>query len=71
MTTLDNTQKTERAFKVGIPSRTGIRSGIKIGNALETAFKITGVNRFADLYTQLTGKDCGCEARKDYLNNLV
>ena len=31
---------------------------------------LTGMNRLADAYSQITGKDCGCAGRQEKLNQL-
>ena len=40
----------------------------------DTIFKIThatGLDKLAELYTKVTGKDCGCKSRQEALNKLV
>ena len=50
--------------------QTGIKAGEGLGNTIEDIIHITGLDRLAHLYTQTTGNDCGCEQRKEYLNQL-
>lgn len=40
---------------------------MKLGNVLETIFKYTGIKW---IVKQLWGEACGCDERKDKLNNL-
>ena len=35
---------------------------------MESAIKATRLNVISDAYERITGKDCGCEKRKDWLN---
>lgn len=44
------------------------RSKKGLGDKVEQAIKATRLDVIAKAYTKLTGKDCGCENRKDYLN---
>ncbi len=50
--------------------RSGIKSGQGLGDAVADAAKLAGFNRLAEVYTQITGKDCGCKARQQKLNQL-
>ena len=40
---------------------------MKLGNALEFIFKYTGIKW---IVKKIWGEDCGCEERKEALNNL-
>ena len=40
-----------------------------LGDTIERVTKATGIKRAVDKVSQVTGKDCGCSDRKDYLNN--
>ena len=51
--------------------RTDIKSGTGLGDTLEDIIHITGLDRFSKLYTQITGKDCGCNKRKEEINQLI
>jgi hypothetical protein len=56
---------------------TGTRKGsiVSINTGLgDTVAVITtalGITKLAELYTNITGKDCGCKTRQEYLNKLV
>jgi hypothetical protein len=50
---------------------TGLVVGKGLGDAVADFTHATGLNQLADLYTNVTGKDCGCAARQDALNQLV
>lgn len=52
--------KTSR--KRGRPRKKGL------GDVTEQVIKSTGLDVFAKAYTKITGKDCGCQKRKDLLN---
>tara|TARA_B100001559_G_C16303385_1_gene530691 strand:- start:193 stop:360 length:168 start_codon:yes stop_codon:yes gene_type:complete len=41
------------------------------GDTLANGFKMIGVDKLADKYSQVTGKDCGCSKRQEKLNNLI
>jgi hypothetical protein len=51
--------------------RTGIEAGSGLGDAVADLAHLTGLDRVAKFYEQVTGKDCGCEARRETLNALV
>jgi hypothetical protein len=40
-----------------------------LGDTIERVTKATGIKRAVDKVSEVTGKDCGCSAIKDYLNN--
>ncbi|MBI3913745.1 MAG: hypothetical protein HY327_06115 [Chloroflexi bacterium] len=50
---------------------TGLVVGKGLGDVVADFTHATGVNKLADLYTNVTGKDCGCAARQDALNQIV
>ena len=50
--------------------RTGIFSGQGLGDSVAELTHLTGLDQLAKLYEQLTGKCCGCEERREYLNQL-
>ena len=50
--------------------RTGITSGQGLGDTIADITHLTGLDKLADLYTQVTGKDCGCQERQELLNQL-
>lgn len=41
-----------------------------LGDTIEKITTATGIKRLARLYTEVTGKDCGCEGRRDKLNEM-
>ena len=41
-----------------------------LGDAVEKVTKATGIKKAVDIFSQITGADCGCEERKEKLNNL-
>ena len=41
-----------------------------LGDTIEKITKITGIKKVVDTVSKATGKDCGCEQRKDDLNKL-
>lgn len=41
-----------------------------VGDLLEIVTERTGIKRAVELFSELTGVDCGCEERKQKLNNL-
>ena len=51
--------------------RTGLTAGAGLGDAMADLAHLTGMDALANTYSQLTGKDCGCNQRRDKLNQLV
>ena len=52
--------------------KTGLKAGATgLGDVVADVTNITGVDRLAKLYEELTGKPCGCEERREKLNQLV
>jgi hypothetical protein len=51
--------------------RTNIRAGQGLGDAVADLTHLTGIDQLANAYTQMTGKDCGCEARKKLFNQVI
>jgi hypothetical protein len=41
-----------------------------LGDQVETFTKATGIKAVVDKISEVTGVDCGCEKRKEWLNNL-
>lgn len=39
-----------------------------LGDTVETVAKATGMDKVAKAYEKVTGKDCGCNERKEFLN---
>jgi len=42
-----------------------------LGDTIEKITKATGIRAVVDAFTKATGKDCGCEGRREWLNNKV
>lgn len=42
-----------------------------LGDTVAKITHATGIDKLAALYTQVTGKDCGCTRRQEFLNKLV
>ena len=40
------------------------------GDTVEKLAKVTGLNKVSEAVSKVTGKDCGCNKRKDTLNKL-
>tara|TARA_R100000808_G_scaffold14566_1_gene34315 strand:+ start:930 stop:1103 length:174 start_codon:yes stop_codon:yes gene_type:complete len=40
-----------------------------LGDTIEKITKVTGIKKVVDTVAKVTGKDCGCDKRKDILNN--
>ena len=51
--------------------RTDIEAGRGLGDAVADLAHMTGMDRVAKFYEKMTGKDCGCEQRRDALNQLL
>ena len=41
-----------------------------LGDTIEKITKATGIKKVVDKVSEITGKDCGCEERKQVLNRL-
>jgi hypothetical protein len=50
--------------------RTGIKAGQGVGDSVADLAHLTGMDQLAKMYEQATGKDCGCEARRQALNQF-
>jgi hypothetical protein len=53
-----------------IKIRTGLKAGKLVSQAVEKFCQVTGLAKCADKYTQQTGKDCGCDKRKQILDQV-
>lgn len=42
-----------------------------LGDTIAKITHATGLDKLAELYTNITGKDCGCHSRQEALNKLV
>ena len=58
--------KTSKVISVGFTDKPlfGNFESVGLGDTIEKVIKATGLDIFVD------GKDCGCDKRKEYLNNL-
>ena len=41
-----------------------------LGDTIEKITKATGIKKVVDTVSKVTGKDCGCDERKEKLNRL-
>jgi len=41
-----------------------------LGDSIEKITKATGIKKVVNTISKVTGKDCGCDKRKDTLNKL-
>jgi len=41
-----------------------------LGDSVEKVMKATGIKKMAEKYAEKTGKDCGCNKRKESLNKM-
>lgn len=46
-------------------------SALGLGDTIEKITEATGIKKAVDWFSQATGVDCGCDARKKRLNELV
>ncbi len=53
-----------------IAIRSGISAGKGLGDQVADFTHFTGIDRLAKKYSECTGNDCGCEARRDWLNQV-
>ncbi len=51
--------------------KTEIKSGRGLGDAVADLAHLTGMDKLAQAYERLTGKDCGCEQRRETLNKIL
>ncbi len=51
--------------------RTGLKSGKGLGDAVADLAHVTGFDKVAHAYERMTGKNCGCEQRRQLLNQWV
>lgn len=47
-----------------------IHAGKGLGDWVSDFTHATGLNKLAEWYTDTTGNDCGCEKRREELNNI-
>lgn len=51
--------------------RTSINSGQGLGDVIADITHLTGLDKLASFYEQITGKSCGCDDRQETLNLLL
>jgi hypothetical protein len=51
--------------------RTDLLAGKGLGDVVADFTHLTGLDRLADWYSDVTRQDCGCSQRQDALNQLV
>lgn len=51
--------------------RAGVRAGAGLGDYIADIAHLTGMDRLAKTYENVSGKSCGCEQRQEKLNSLV
>ena len=51
--------------------RTDLRVGKALGACILDVTHFMGFDKVAEFYTHMTGKDCGCKGRQDWLNEKV
>ncbi len=51
-------------------TKTDLRAGKLVGDAVERFTKATGLDALAEKYTDQTGKDCGCDKRHEILDRV-
>jgi hypothetical protein len=50
--------------------KTGLKAGKPLGDTVADFTHATGLNKLAETYTRVTGRDCGCEKRRRLLNRI-
>lgn len=58
------------ALTIEPPVRTPVPSR-GLGDTIAKITHATGLDKLAEVYTQVTGKPCGCASRQEALNKLV
>lgn len=48
--------------------KTNLKAGQPLGDAAAGVIQATGLDKLAEGYTRITGRDCGCKARQEWLN---
>ncbi|MCB0209097.1 MAG: hypothetical protein KDJ52_07200 [Anaerolineae bacterium] len=51
--------------------KTHLKAGKPMGDAVADLTHATGLDKVAQLYTDITGRDCGCQDRQAMLNRLL
>ena len=50
--------------------KTGIKAGKGLGDIVDDFTRVTGLKAATESISRLTGQDCGCEARRERLNQI-
>ena len=50
--------------------KTGLKAGKPLGDTVADFTHATGLDKLAETYTRVTGRDCGCERRRQFLNAI-
>ena len=66
-----SSSKDYQPLHCGLSVRTSLRAGKALGDCCADLFHFGGLDKLAALYTQYTGKDCGCKDRQNLLNDLM
>lgn len=51
--------------------RTDLKAGRGLGDVVADFTHFTHLDELAKMYTNVTGRDCGCRQRQELLNQLV
>ncbi len=51
-------------------TETGLKAGKALGDRVADFTEATGLDKITTLYSKVTGRDCGCQMRRDYLNRI-
>ena len=51
--------------------RTDIKTGRGLGDTVADLAHITGMDKVAQFYERVTGKSCGCDQRRETLNQVL
>ena len=46
------------------------RKSVGLGDSIEKLTEVTGIKKVVEMFSEATGIDCGCDERKEKLNNL-
>jgi hypothetical protein len=50
--------------------RTGLKAGQGLGDTVADLAHLTGIDQLAKLYEKTSGKSCGCDQRRQALNQM-
>ena len=60
----------ETTAEKSLEVKTSLRAGKPLGELAADFTHATGIEQLAEAYTRVTGRDCGCERRRQKLNDL-